>query len=151
MSAWVWIQREVIVAIHEMQLAEHGGLEGVRDAGLLDSALGRPQNLAAYEAPDAAALAAAYGWGISRNHPFIDGNKRTGFVAAELFLSLNGYELTEQLRRLGCSLPIIGATANAMLDEAERCLSAGMDHCLVKPFTLRALYQCLQRFQRSEP
>ncbi len=64
---------------------------------------------------------------------------------------MNGYELTEQLRRLGCSLPIIGATANAMLDEAERCLSAGMDHCLVKPFTLRALYQCLQRFQRSEP
>ena len=93
MSAWVWIQREVIVAIHEMQLAEHGGLEGVRDAGLLDSALGRPQNLAAYEAPDAAALAAAYGWGISRNHPFIDGNKRTAFVAAELFLALNGQTL----------------------------------------------------------
>ena len=90
MSAWVWIQREVIVAIHEMQLAEHGGLEGVRDAGLLDSALGRPQNLAAYEAPDAAALAAAYGWGIARNHPFIDGNKRTAFVAIELFLQLNG-------------------------------------------------------------
>lgn len=62
---------------------------------------------------------------------------------------MNGYELTEQLRRLGCALPIIGATANAMLDEAERCLSAGMDHCLVKPFTLRALYQCLQRYQRS--
>ncbi|MBK5395575.1 response regulator [Pseudomonas sp. TH39(2020)] len=61
---------------------------------------------------------------------------------------MNGYELTEQLRRLGCSLPIIGATANAMLDEAERCLSAGMDHCLVKPFTLRALYQCLHRYQR---
>ncbi|CUS14458.1 unnamed protein product, partial [Tuber aestivum] len=62
---------------------------------------------------------------------------------------MNGYELTEQLRRLGCSLPIIGATANAMLDEAERCLNAGMDHCLVKPFTLRALYQCLQPYQRS--
>lgn len=61
---------------------------------------------------------------------------------------MNGYELTEQLRRLGCSLPIIGATANAMLDEAERCLNAGMDHCLVKPFTLRALYQCLHRYQR---
>lgn len=61
---------------------------------------------------------------------------------------MNGYEFTEQLRRLGCSLPIIGATANAMLDEAERCLSAGMDHCLVKPFTLRALYQCLDRYQR---
>ena len=61
---------------------------------------------------------------------------------------MNGYELTEQLRRLGCSLPIIGATANAMFDEAERCLNAGMDYCLVKPFTLRALYQCLHRYQR---
>ncbi|MDP2770997.1 MAG: type II toxin-antitoxin system death-on-curing family toxin [Giesbergeria sp.] len=94
MSTWVWIQREVIVAIHEMQLAEHGGLDGVRDAGLLDSALGRPKNLALYGTPDVAALAAAYGWGISRNHPFLDGNKRTGFVAAELFLGLNGYALT---------------------------------------------------------
>lgn len=94
MTDWVWIRRDVIVAIHEMQLAEHGGLAGTRDAGLLDSALGRPQHLAAYGQPDTAALAAAYGWGISRNHPFIDGNKRTGFVAAELFLQLNGYELT---------------------------------------------------------
>ena len=94
MSTWVWIQREVIVAIHEMQLAEHGGLDGVRDAGLLDSAMGRPKNLALYGTPDVAALAAAYGWGISRNHPFLDGNKRTGFVAAELFLGLNGYALT---------------------------------------------------------
>ena len=94
MSAWVWIRREVIVAIHEMQLAEHGGPEGVRDAGLLDSALGRPKNLALYGTPDVAALAAAYGWGISRNHPFLDGNKRTGFVAAELFLGLNGYART---------------------------------------------------------
>ena len=90
MSGWVWIEREVIVAVHDMQLAEHGGLPGTRDAGLLDSALGRPQHLAAYGEPDIAALAAAYGWGISRNHPFIDGNKRTAFVAIELFLQLNG-------------------------------------------------------------
>ena len=90
MSAWVWIEREVIVAVHDMQLAEHGGLPGTRDAGLLDSALGRPQHLAAYGEPDIAALAAAYGWGIARNHPFIDGNKRTAFVAIELFLQLNG-------------------------------------------------------------
>ena len=90
MSGWVWIEREVIVAVHDMQLAEHGGLPGTRDAGLLDSALGRPQHLAAYGEPDIAALAAAYGWGIARNHPFIDGNKRTGFVAIELFLQLNG-------------------------------------------------------------
>ena len=95
MSAWVWIQREVIVAIHEMQLAEHGGPAGVRDAGLLDSALGRPQNLAAYEAPDAAALAAAYGWGISRNHPFIDGNKRTGqfMMSGVLMVVITGKSL----------------------------------------------------------
>ena len=90
MSGWVWIEREVIVAVHDMQLAEHGGLPGTRDAGLLDSALGRPQHLAAYGEPDIAALAAAYGWGIARNHPFIDGNKRTAFVAIELFLQLNG-------------------------------------------------------------
>ena len=90
MSPWVWIEREVIVAVHDMQLAEHGGLPGTRDAGLLDSALGRPQHLAAYGEPDIAALAAAYGWGIARNHPFIDGNKRTAFVAIELFLQLNG-------------------------------------------------------------
>ena len=116
MSAWVWIQREVIVAIHEMQLAEHGGLEGVRDAGLLDSALGRPQNLAAYETPDAAALAAAYGWGISRNHPFIDGNKRTGFVAAELFLSLNGYELTAT--DADCVITMLNVAAGTLTEDA---------------------------------
>ena len=93
MSPWVWIEREVIVAIHDMQLAEHGGLPGTRDAGLLESALARPLHLAAYDQPDAAALAAAYGWGIARNHPFIDGNKRTAFVAIELFLQLNGWAL----------------------------------------------------------
>lgn len=92
---WVWLNRAVIVAIHEMQLAEHGGAAGVRDAGLLDSALGKPLHLNAcgQPLPDAAALAASYGHGLSRNHPFIDGNKRTGFVAAELFLRLNGQML----------------------------------------------------------
>ena len=94
-ARWVWLDRAVIVAVHEMQLAEHGGAAGVRDAGLLDSALGKPLHLEAYgePPPDAAALAASYGYGISRNHPFIDGNKRTGFVAAELFLRLNGLVL----------------------------------------------------------
>ena len=90
---WVWIDPIVIEAIHDAQLAEHGGLAGVRDAGMLASALARPTNLALYGDPDVAALAAAYGYGISRNHAFIDGNKRTGFVAAELFCALNGYEL----------------------------------------------------------
>ena len=90
---WTWIDATVIETIHDAQLAEHGGLLGVRDTGLLASALARPQNLALYGTPDIAELAAAYGYGISRNHAFIDGNKRTRFVAAELFCGLNGFEL----------------------------------------------------------
>ena len=87
---WNWIEQAVILAIHEEQLAEHGGATGIRDSGLLASALGRPRNLADYANPDAADLAASYAFGIARNHPFIDGNKRTAFVAAELFLAING-------------------------------------------------------------
>ena len=94
MSHWTWIEKAVVWAVHEAQLAEHGGSAGVRDAGLLASALARPLNLVAYGEPDAAALAAAYGFGIARNHPFIDGNKRTAFVCTELFLVLNGASLT---------------------------------------------------------
>lgn len=97
MSAWIWLDIAVIYAVHDEQLAEHGGPVGVRDAGLLESALAKPQNAAAYGTngkPDAFDLAAAYGHGIARNHPFVDGNKRTAFVAAELFLELNGYALT---------------------------------------------------------
>ncbi len=91
---WVWIDPAVIRAVHEEQLAEHGGAAGLRDITLLESALARPLQLAAYGEPDAAALAASYGDGLARNHPFIDGNKRTAFVAVELFLMLNGCELT---------------------------------------------------------
>ena len=91
---WIWVALAVAEAAHAEQLAEHGGGEGVRDAGLLDSAMARPQNLATYGEPDLAALAAAYGFGIARNHPFIDGNKRTAAVVAETFLALNGYLLT---------------------------------------------------------
>lgn len=93
MIAWRWLDPTVILAVHDAQLAEHGGGAGVRDMALLESALAKPLNLANYEAPDAAALAGAYGYGISRNHPFLDGNKRTAFVAVELFLQLNGFEL----------------------------------------------------------
>ena len=92
-SKWRWIDRAVLIAVHEMQLAEHGGGTGLRDANLLESALSRPLNLAAYGEPDVCALAAAYGYGISRNHAFIDGNKRTALVATELFLMLNGWRL----------------------------------------------------------
>ncbi len=90
----IWLLRTAVEAIHDEQLAEHGGGEGLRDAGLLESALSRPRNLATYGAPDMAALAAAYGYGIARNHPFVDDNKRTAFVAVELFLDLNGHTLT---------------------------------------------------------
>jgi death-on-curing protein len=86
----VWLSRELILAIHDEQLAEHGGSTGLRDPGLLDSALARPLNRAGYGEPDIAELAAVYALGIARNHPFIDGNKRTAFVALELFLRLNG-------------------------------------------------------------
>ena len=94
MSAGRWLDRAVLIAVHEMQLAEHGGAADLRDAALLESALAKPLNQAAYGEPDAFALAAAYSYGISRNHAFIDGNKRTAFVAVELFLRLNGWKLT---------------------------------------------------------
>ena len=90
---WVWLDPALIHAVHEEQLAEHGGGTGLRDANLLGSALGRPEQLAYYGTPDVADLAAAYGYGISRNHSFVDGNKRTAFVATELFLALNGCDL----------------------------------------------------------
>lgn len=93
MTAFVWIQEHVVWAIHEAQLAEHGGGIGVRDAGLLASALTRPVNLDAFSKPGAIECAAAYGFGLSRKHPFVDGNKRTAFVCMELFLVLNGYQL----------------------------------------------------------
>jgi len=93
MMAIVWIEEAVVLALHEEQLAEHGGTVGLRDLSLLRSALTRPQHLAAYGEPDVAALAAAYGYGLVRNHPFIAGNKRVTFTVTELFLMLNGYEL----------------------------------------------------------
>jgi len=87
---WIWVSLEVALAAHHEQLAEHGGGTGVRDANLLESAMARPQNLAAYAEPDVAALAAAYAFGLARNHPFVDGNKRTAAVVSETFLVLNG-------------------------------------------------------------
>jgi len=90
----VWIDEAVVLAIHDEQIAEHGGGAGLRDRGLLESALARPRNLAAYGEPDAAALAAAYAFGIARNHPFVDGNKRTAFVVMETFLELSGSALS---------------------------------------------------------
>ena len=95
MAKIVWLLEETVIAIHQRQISEHGGIEGLRDEGLLSSALARPQNLLAYAQPrpDLAALAAAYACGIARDHPFLDGNKRTALIATRTFLLLNGVNL----------------------------------------------------------
>ena len=94
MSEWRWLTKNLILAIHDEQLAEHGGRPGIRDLGLLESALARPMNRAAYAKPTVFDLAAAYAFRIIRDHPFIDGNKRVAFLAAALFLLDNGFEIT---------------------------------------------------------
>ena len=93
MTAWRWVAGHVAYAIHDRQLADYGGLDGTRDRSAVESALARPQNLAAYGDPDAASLAAAYAYGLLRNHGFADGNKRTAWVIARLFLADNGHQL----------------------------------------------------------
>ena len=90
---WRWIREDVVIALHDEQIAEHGGSLGIRDRGLLSSALARPQNQVAYGKPSVFNLAAAYAFGLIQNHPFVDGNKRAGFLAAYVFLDLNGWEL----------------------------------------------------------
>jgi death-on-curing protein len=114
--AWRWIKENSVLAIHEEQVAEHGGLHGVRDLGLLQSALARPQNLEAYQQSDAADLAAAYAVGIARNHPFLDGNKRTAWVVAEAFLLKNGYEL---FATNADGLVVMLSVADGSMPEAE--------------------------------
>jgi death-on-curing protein len=94
MTSWTWLDAQVLLAAHDEQIREHGGAEGLRDVGLFESALARPQNLVAYGDPDAPALAAAYAFGLAKNHAFADGNKRIALIALELFLALNGFELT---------------------------------------------------------
>ena len=91
---WRWVDQRALVLLHDESLAEHGGSSGLRDAALLESALSRARNVAAYETPDYAALAAAYAHGIAKNHPFVDGNKRAAFLAAGIFLRMNGWRLT---------------------------------------------------------
>lgn len=93
MSDPVWLTRDIIVSLQGELVAEHGGLSGVRDNGLLESALARPVNLAAYGEPTLFELAAAYGFGLARNHPFLEGNKRIALASIDVFLQLNGYEL----------------------------------------------------------
>ena len=108
---FIWLTQELVSAFHMRQLAEHGGGAGLRDAGLLDSALQRPQNKMIYGEPDISELAAAYAYGIARNHPFIDGNKRTALVASFSFLYLNGYKVaTSQIENVGVFLSLASGT-----------------------------------------
>jgi death on curing protein len=115
MSGWKWVNRQVLLLLHEESLAEHGGASGLRDKGLLDSALARPLNLALYEQPDAAALAASYGLGLAKNHAFVDGNKRAAFLAVGLFLAVNGYRL--RASQADATLTVLDVAAGSM-DEA---------------------------------
>ena len=112
---WRWVDRRALLLLHADSLAEHGGAAGLRDEGLLDSALARPLNLAAYGEPDFAALAASYGVGLAKNHAFVDGNKRAAFLAVGLFLALNGQRLVaSQVEATTTML----ALAEGSLDEA---------------------------------
>lgn len=92
-SPWRWVALPVVLAIHDRQVAEHGGASGVRDSGAIESALARPMNLSAYGDPDAAELAAAYAFALARNQGFVDGDKRTAWVTARVFLADNGQSL----------------------------------------------------------
>ncbi|WP_022676075.1 type II toxin-antitoxin system death-on-curing family toxin [Novosphingobium sp. B-7] len=112
----VWIETELALAIHDRQLAEHGGPIGVRDASALESALGRPRNQWAYGEIDLCQLAAAYAYGVACNHPFIDGNKRTAWVLARLFLALNNVQIGFAPEQ---AIKMVLALASGLLTEAE--------------------------------
>ena len=116
MKTPVWVLREVVSMLHEQSLAEFGGAAGVRDEGLLDSALGKPQNLLAYGQPNLFDLASSYAFGIVKNHPFIDGNKRAGFVVAVVFLELNGYRF--QASEVDSALRTLALAAGEMTEGA---------------------------------
>lgn len=118
MSGWRWVNRQVLRLLHEESLAEHGGTPGLRDEGLLDSALSRPLNLALYGDPDVADLAAAYGIGLAKNHAFVDGNKRAAFLALGMFLALNGQRL--RATQLDATLTMLAVAAG---DISEKALS----------------------------
>lgn len=116
MDSWIWLDAQVFRAVHDEQLAEHGGAAGVRDIGLFESALARPRQLASYGNPDLADVAAAYGYGLTKNHPFIDGNKRTAFVATELLIDCNGSSLVAG--DADCVLTML-AVADGSLSETQ--------------------------------
>ncbi|MBI1399342.1 type II toxin-antitoxin system death-on-curing family toxin [Hyphomonas sp.] len=111
-----WLRREAILILHDESLAEHGGAIGIRDPGLLESALARPENLFAYGEPDIFDLAGVYAAGIVKNHPFVDGNKRTGFLAAAVFLEINGFTL--RAGEADATLKTIALAASEISDDA---------------------------------
>lgn len=112
---WRWVEKRLLLVLHDESLAMHGGLSGIRDEGLLDSALARPEHLAVYGEPDIADLAASYGVGLAKNHPFVDGNKRAAFLAVGLFLLINGRKLTAS--QVDATLTMLAVAAGDM-DEA---------------------------------
>jgi death on curing protein len=116
MSDWRWVDRKALLLLHDESLAEHGGASGIRDEGLLDSALARPLNLALYESPDAAALAASYASGLARNHPFLDGNRRAAFLAVGLSLARKGFRL--QATQADATLTMLGLAAGDLSESA---------------------------------
>jgi death-on-curing protein len=130
---WRWVQRSALLLLHGESLAEHGGGAGLRDEHLLDSALARPEQLAAEGTPDVADLAASYGFGIARNHPFVDGNKRAAFLSVGLFLFLNGYRL--QASQAEATLTIL-ALAAGELGEPEFALWI-REHCVKRAVQAR--------------
>jgi death on curing protein len=115
-DTWRWVDRRALELLHDESLSEHGGAGGLRDEGLLESALSRPLNLAAYGSPDVHALAASYGVGLAKNHPFVDGNKRAAFLAVGMFLALNGWRLTAA--QADATLTMLAVAAGQMDEEA---------------------------------
>jgi death on curing protein len=113
--SWRWVDRRALELLHDESLATHGGAGGLRDEGLFESALARPLHLAAYGSPDVWDLAASYGIGLAKNHPFVDGNKRTAFLAVGMFLVLNGWRLTAP--QADATLTML-AVASGQMDEA---------------------------------
>ena len=114
--SWRWVDRRALELLHDESIAEHGGAQGVRDEGLLESALARPLHLLSHGEPDAAALAAFYAFGLARNHAFVDGNKRVAFLAAGMFLAINGWRLVAT--QTEATLAML-ALAAGEFDEAE--------------------------------
>lgn len=113
MSGWRWVDKQLLVMLHDESLATHGGSSGIRDEGLLDSALNRAANLAMYGTPNIYELAAAYGVGLAKNHAFVDGNKRVAFLSVGLFLGMNGDRLkTTQVDATLTMLAVAGGEMN---------------------------------------